>query len=413
MTAAARRPKVTPKHARAAARGAANLVKTMNNRNPAATDVARASVVLPGIYAAASDADKWPQALGAVAELLGASCGLIFSHQAAPDQRGMWVGYRISPEARQRYIERYHAHDIWMQRGHALDVWVPGRVVSGRDLVDDRSFLKSEFYREFLAPQDIRDICAGVLHDGSETSLPRVNIAVYRSHSRPLFEDRDKALMSLLLPHLAEAVRIGFRIADLEQRLLISREAADILLPALALTDVAGNVVFANRPLAHLLSDRDGLAIENGRLRTGAARLQSRLDRLLQDDRAADSALKIPRPSGKPALWLIRVDLPSPAGSPADARRPSRAFLIHDPAAPVEANVRDFAAQHGFSPAETRLLSALLAHSTLPEAARHLDVSINTVRSQLRSAMDKCGARRQVELMKMLVSWPRRGGQEK
>ncbi len=384
----------------------------MKNGKPAAADAARAAVVLPCLYAAASDADKWPQALGAVAELLGASCGLIFSHQAAPDQRGLWVGYRIAPEAKQRYVEHYHAHDIWMQRAHALDVWVPGRAVSGRDLVDDRTFLKSEFYREFLAPQDIRDLCAGVLHGGGEAGMPRVNIAVYRSHDRPLFEERDKALMAMLLPHLAEAVRIGFRIADLEQRLLISREAADILLPALALTDMAGNVVFANRSLTHLLSGGDGLAIEKGRLRTGAVRLQTRLDRLLREEPASGSALKIPRPSGKPDLWLMRVDMPSPAGSPADARRPSRAFLIHDPAAPVEANVRDFAALHGFSPAETRLLSALLAHSTLPEAARRLDVSINTVRSQLRSAMDKCGARRQVELVKMLVSWPRRGGPE-
>ena len=94
------------------------------------------------------------------------------------------------------------------------------------------------------------------------------------------------------------------------------------------------------------------------------------------------------------------------------ARRPSRALLIHDPAT-QGANLDDFAVLHGLTPAETRLLEALLLHSTLPEAAQHLGVSINTVRSQLRSVLDKCGACRQVELMRMVVSWPRRSRREK
>lgn len=383
----------------------------MANKTSDDAATARVAGALPCIYAAASDPVRWPEALQAVAGLLDASQGLIFSHQATPEQRGMWVSCRISPEATQRYIAHYHAHDIWMQRGHALNAWVPGRVVVGKDLLPDKAFLDSLFYREFLAPQDIRDLCAGVLHDGSEPGIPRVNIAVYRPHDKPRFNDVDKTLMAALLPHLREATRIGFRLAELEQRLQIARATADAILPALVLTDGAGRVVFANHPANALFATADGLRLNEGRLKVASSRLQSKLDRLAQNE-AQSAALQIPRPSGKPAYWLIQVDVPQTEESPPDARRPSRALLIHDPAT-QDANLQDFAVLHGLTPAEARLLVALLLHSTLPEAAQHLGVSINTVRSQLRSVLDKCGARRQVELMRMVVGWPRRGRREK
>ena len=104
----------------------------------------RLARVLPRIYAAAAAADRWPDALAAVAGLLNAASGLIFSHQASPEQRGLWVSHNISAEAIQRYVSHYHAHDVWMQRGHALDIWVPGRVAIGADLLPRREFLAQE-----------------------------------------------------------------------------------------------------------------------------------------------------------------------------------------------------------------------------------------------------------------------------
>lgn len=367
----------------------------------------RAADILPSIYAAASDPSRWPEALQAVAGLLGASRGLIFSHQATPEQRGLWVAWQVDPDATQRYAAHYHALDVWMQRGHALKVWVPGRVVTGGDLLADGPFLDSPFYREFLSPQDIRDVCAGVLHDGSEAGIPRVHVAVYRCHAAPRFGAADKAVLAALLPHLREATRIGFRLAELEQGLHLARATADAIFPALALIDGQGRVVFANRPAQRLCAG-DGLRLKEGRLVAATPRLQTRLDRLLTQKGAPAAALQVPRTAGRPALWLMPVDLPETGESPPDARRPSKALLIHDPAM-QDVNLKDFAALHGLTPAEGRLLEALLAHSGLPEAARHLGVSINTVRSQLRAILDKCGAHRQAELIRMAVSWPRRG----
>lgn len=194
------------------------------------------------------------------------------------------------------------------------------------------------------------------------------------------------------------------RLHALRQRLEPRENLAARSLPVEQRFDVNAALTIA----ASARSRADGLRLEKGRLRIAAAGLQARLDRMLLQDDARTAALQIPRPSGKPAYWLIQVDLPGTEELPPDARRASKALLIHDPAN-EDANLQDFAALHKLTAAETRLLGTLLRHPTLPEAARFLGVSINTVRSQLRAIRDKSGARRQVELMRMVVSWPRRG----
>ncbi|MCZ7654910.1 MAG: hypothetical protein M5R42_12435 [Rhodocyclaceae bacterium] len=87
-----------------------------------------------------------------------------------------------------------------MQAGEARCVFVPGNVITGDDLPPRRAFLDSLFYREFLRPQDIHDVCGGMLHDGSEPGIPRIHVAVYRSLSRAVFGEADKEVMRSLVP---------------------------------------------------------------------------------------------------------------------------------------------------------------------------------------------------------------------
>lgn len=78
---------------------------------------------------------------------------------------------------------------------------------------------------------------------------------------------------------------------------------------------------------------------------------------------------------GDGAGWIARIEL---VANPA-RERPSLAFL---------------------TPAERRLLAALVAGSTLREHAERGRRSMNTVRSQLKSLLAKTGCRRQVDLVR-------------
>jgi len=296
-----------------------------------------------------------------------------------------------------------------MQRGHELGVFVPGNIVSSDDLLPRKEFLASVFYREFLAQSDIHDLCCGVLHDGSEPDIPIVHIAIYRSHAMPVFGADEKTLLAALIPHLREATRIAFRNGALERRAGMMQCAVDTISPPLLLLDKQGKVVFANERAQDFLESNDTLKVVDGRL-TVANGQQARLDALLGDRRTEETLLGITRPSDKGNLWLIRVPMPLEGNAPPDARRPSIALMIHDATAIDRIDLEGFAKVHGLSRAEARIMSLLLEHASLPPIAQELDVTLHTVRSQLRAIREKTGARRQAELVRMLMSWPKRVG---
>ena len=379
----------------------------MEDRRKVAVSAARIAPLLPPIYEAATDPSKWQVAFAGVVHALGGNSGLIFSHQATPGQHGIWVPYQCSDEGLRRYAERYHAFDIWMQRAHLLGAFVPGNVVTGDDLLPRKEFLASVFYREHLSRYDIHDICAGVLHDGSEPDIPLVNVSIYRPLASPIFGETDKALLAALIPHLREATRIGFRTATLERRAGILHSALETISPALVLLDAQGRVVFTNGRAQKLLTANDRLRVVDGRL-VVERRQQARLDALLEESSTEETMLGISRPAGKPSLWLIRVPMLLEGSDPPDARRPTIALMIHDSQATDTIDVKGFAKVHGLTPAEARLIGLLLENTSLPSVSKHLGVGIHTVRSQLSAIRLKTGARRQAELMRMLMSWPHR-----
>src|SRR3989338_11036228 len=367
---------------------------------------AQIAPLLPAIYEAATNPSRWQAAFAQVVHLLDGNAGLIFSHHAVPEQQGIWTHYQISDEGLRRYAERYHAFDIWMQRGRELGVFVPGNIVTSDDLLPRKEFLASVFYREHLALDDIHDLCAGVLHDGSEPDIPIVHVSIYRSHVKPLFGEAEKALMAALMPHLREATRIGFRIGALERQASMMQSAVETISPALVLLDAQGKVVFTNGRAEMFLTANDRLRLVKGRL-VVEGRQQAKLDALLKDFRAEETMLGIPHPSGKRNLWLIRVPMPLDGNAPPDARRPAIALMIHDSSATDIINLEGFAKAHRLTPAEERIMNLLLEHTSLPPIAKVLGVTVHTVRSQFRAILGKTGAKRQADLVRMLMSWQR------
>jgi DNA-binding CsgD family transcriptional regulator/PAS domain-containing protein len=369
---------------------------------------AQIALLLPAIYAAATNPSRWLDAFAPIVQLLGGHKGLVFSHQATPNQQGIWVHYQISNEDFRPYVEHYHAYDIWMQRAHENGIFVQGRVFTGDDLLPRKEFLDSVFYREFLALHDIYDVCGGTLHDGSEAGIPRVHVAVYRPETTPTFSTQEKVLLAALIPHLRESIRISFQLGSLERRASIMQTAVETISPALMLLDAQGKVVFTNRRAQAFLTANDNLKIMADTLVVEGRQQQARLDALLKISPAQETLLGIPHSSGKHNLWLIRVPMLPGGDAPPDARRPTIALMLHDSEATNTIDMKGFAKVHNLTPSESRVLSLLLEHVSLPPIALALGITMHTVRSQLRTIREKTGAKRQAELVRMLMSWPRR-----
>lgn len=83
-----------------------------------------------------------------------------------------------------------------------------------------------------------------------------------------------------------------------------------------------------------------------------------------------------------------------------DLERPAVAVFIVDPAAGFGAQIQQFAARFGLTPAETRILAEIIAGNGLPAAAARLKITGATVRTHAYRILEKTGTNRQTELIR-------------
>ena len=146
--------------------------------------------------------------------------------------------------------------------------------------------------------------------------------------------------------------------------------------------------------------------------------LRRLLDGACRSGRPADArGLALGRGDGQRPLELLAVPLDrheAGAAAPAAGARPgdrggtpAALLLLYDP---------DLCRRHGgdrqlrdlyrLTPAEARVVSALLDGLNVDEAAARLGLSRHTVRTHLKHVLGKTGARSQSELVRMILSGP-------
>ena len=124
------------------------------------------------------------------------------------------------------------------------------------------------------------------------------------------------------------------------------------------------------------------------------------------------SAVRIERPSGAAAYTLNFSALPEQNEFGTGTDRPCAIGFLNNPDEPVQVNAEILRSLYGLTAAECRLAANLCDGETPSAIARRLHVSESTVKTHLQSIFDKTQTRRQVQLIKLLVSlassvtWP-------
>jgi DNA-binding CsgD family transcriptional regulator len=328
---------------------------------------------------------------------------------ATPEAGGMWLTQGIETQAQEAFTQCFRTCNIWEARAHALDLFKPGTVVTGDMLLPQSELRASECYRDFLRPNDIQDLLGLVLHDGLTPPMPRTVLSIFRSHRQPRFGKADVAAAREYVPHLARAVEMNFRFAELRRREAVSGLTLARFAPALMHLRRDGTLVNANRAAEALFATRDGLTLVDGRLTADATRSNEVLQRML---RKGDSPpFRIERPSGKLPYIAVPVAFPTDGLDPPDARQPHLALLLDDPEVSAEPKLDVLARVYRLTPSETRMLHALILYGSAKSILRNTDLNRNTVRSHLKSVLRKTGTNAQAELMRLAlrVSTPKSG----
>ncbi|HJL06770.1 MAG TPA: hypothetical protein RMH85_26410 [Polyangiaceae bacterium LLY-WYZ-15_(1-7)] len=164
----------------------------------------------------------------------------------------------------------------------------------------------------------------------------------------------------------------------------------DLLSDAVFLVDARGFVLARNASAQELADERDGVRVVRGRLEMTdpcarqrfreaiEERAEGRIRISVRRSDPPDASLVMARTADVPPRWSVVVSRPD------HLPLHLRGWLCE---------------QFGFTPAEARLVDALVRGESLKEAAARFGVRESTARVQLKSVFAKTNVRRQAELV--------------
>jgi DNA-binding CsgD family transcriptional regulator len=107
----------------------------------------------------------------------------------------------------------------------------------------------------------------------------------------------------------------------------------------------------------------------------------------------------------KPTAYRLLV---TPLDTGKDSHRfPIWLVFVSETGSERSIDIRVLAQLYGLTRAESQLVVCLFGGRTLEEAARMLDISINTAKTHLRQVFQKCGVQSQANLLQLLALGPR------
>lgn len=354
------------------------------------------SCLLTLITAAALDARKWQGVTDRLTDL----CGGCPTHLLGFDNSGTETGFVASgydPAMLCSYEEYYAGRNAWapgfITRG-------AGSVLNSQEMCPDAELVKTEFYQDWVRPQD--DIAlggGGVIANGVDGTF-----VVGGNIPRRLGDEAVEhwlGLLELVVPHLQESWRIARRITA-------ARLAKNGTTLAILILNAQGRIVFADRGATDILAAGTPLGVDMcGRLRP----TDDILVPWLAQARASIHGIaeRYLPPPVLAAGWEIAAAPVNP--DTLDVSWPLALAGLHGPGLcitlsrtqPVSDRATALGNEFGLTTAEAEV-AVSIGDGLAPKAiAEQRQVSVHTVRNQIKSAMLKCGVRRQSQMVALIA----------
>jgi DNA-binding CsgD family transcriptional regulator len=219
-------------------------------------------------------------------------------------------------------------------------------------------------------------------------------------------------LLETLIPHVQTALLLRAKIAVSEAFELFSETALDAMSIAAILVTGTGRIRHMNQLAAGHLQGTDGLRSHQGRLTATDSYENAQLQFLIagasgEKDASGSlpgGAMKILRPLAR--AWLQVAVVPAPERYRLGESGSCALVFVSDPESRPRPRATLMRQLYGLTPAEARLADLLLQGLEVREAADRLGTTLETARFHLKRVLVKTGARRQTELMRLMLSLP-------
>ncbi len=367
------------------------------------------STVIGEIYEAGSSGEDWRSAGRSMFDLLGVIGGSL--RVTRPDGTTVNV-FDPSAPGESVYADRYgHIDPIRAAASRIVpgDNWASA-VRTSDDIVPETSYHRSEFYCDFARPNGQEHMLLGALGD-------RDNTVVGFFRETVPFGAKDKELLAAMLPHVQRALELRRRLRQAEDRSRLGQAAFEALPGGALVVDADLNVLLANTIAEDVASRRETpFALSRPAGPRGGSRQLSitsrakadQLRRLVKDAAQGGSGgalrLEIEHDDDDriDQLAVLVSQPPQPMGEVhGDATAATVLIQIKElsrPSAPKTSLLHDL---FGLSVAEGAVALALLGGQTAETVARERAVSLDTVRSQIRTVLRKTDASNLRDLERM------------
>jgi len=356
------------------------------------------------VYDAALDEHKWLTFLEAFTHAVGGCSAMLRSADLQAGKAGFVASVGYDPAWQTAYCNHFVKLDCY---NHVMNQYAPGKIILSDQHMDQTELRKSEYYNDYLRPQDkVHAFGVFLIKEGSRSLV----FAAQRDKRAGAFGEEQARLMGILAPHVTRAVQVHRRIGSLTVEKEWALGALDQLRMGVILTNRSGTPLFVNRAAEQMLAPSHGIGVYLNRLVLNSPPETARLYQLITD--AAEGApgttrggdMRIALSNGEFLHGMV-MPIPLELSARLDAALASGcvAVFLSKPGG-LQLPPKRLAALYGLSPAEARLAVKLAAFRNVEQAADELCIAVSTARAQLRSVFAKTGAQSQSELLMLLAT---------
>lgn len=360
------------------------------------------SSTVDSIYATATDPSRWRDVLVRLNGLFRSSHSALFL-QNRKNHDASLASYVWDDVYMALYASYYAARNPWMTS--RLAEISQGSVHTGEMLLPESDLMRSEFYADYLQPQDLHHMIGGCVLE-QEGVLG--NITLLRPRGQGSFDDETIRTFTLLVPHVTRALDLQQKLGHLSVFNTIHEQALDLLPHAVIALDHAQRVIHMNRAAEALVRDGDGLTVTNDHLQLSLASERQQLAGIIADVLNPQLGVKsvttmsVRRRADQPPLILTARRVTEHRH---DSSGEGVAVLVFvtDPSAVSATASEALCRVYGLTRSEVRLAVELGRGDSLGEIAAGFGVTENTVRTHMKSLFAKTGTRKQSQLVALIA----------
>lgn len=365
-----------------------------------------ANSFIASIYEAALDSKLWPEIVGQLANALKAEESLMFSPRLSKESNYLFLSphQHIDPSHWREYDTYYWQLDVWAMECVRKGLLYNGSVVHGDDLIERDQLRKTEIYNDMYKPHMMGiEVVMGacVLDKISPSESTPFFLNFFRTSSAPSFDRNEEQFIRLLLPHFERAIHIRRQLSNTKAETGRMFSLFEALPTGVMLTTGKGGVIYLNQSGEGLLKKVSQVTVNQNHLVSRCPRLTNSIQNAFR--RASNGIgstifIQDEASSLKLSCNFSPIDQEKLPLSFNEAKVMVTINAYQDEAKSV---IGDFAKKYRLTPAETRVVSHLISGLSTLRMTSELCISMNTLRTQLKTIYSKTDSKNQRDLVRL------------